>query len=192
MNILLLTGYDQFIQMFGDITLGTVFTLILAIVFCVFCYRKIKEYFAKKVKEDEERAEQLQEALDGVRKFPEYRKQSLQIQKQMNDEFKEIHATLKSILDRLDKTEQESHERELNNLRDKLIERYRYYTSDEHNCTHGWTRMESDSFWQIFKDYEKLGGNGYMHTTVQPEMLGLEIIEMDDEERLTTLMKSRK
>lgn len=187
-----MTGYDQFMQLFSDVTVGTVLTLVLAIVFCTICYRKVKDYFAKKVKQDNEREEQLKEALEGVRKFPEYRTQSIQIQKDIEDEFRNIHTTLQSILDRLDKTEKDAKERELNQLRDKLIERYRYYTSQEHNPNHSWTRMESESFWQMFKDYEVLGGNGYMHSTVQPEMLELDIVEMDDTERLTDLMKSRK
>lgn len=192
MNILLLTGYEQFMDVFGNLTVGTLVTAIFAIIFLIFCYRKIKEYLVKRIKEDEERAVQLKEALEGVHKYPEYRAQSLQIQKEFKEEFKNIHFTLKSILDRLDAAEQTTKQRELNQLRDKLIERYRYYTSEEHNPNYAWTRMESDSFWQMFKDYESLGGNGYIHTTVQTEMLELSIIEMDDTVRLTNLMKSRK
>ncbi len=30
--------------------------------------------------------------------------------------------------------------------------------------------MEAEAFWELFRDYEEAGGNGYMHTVVQPEM----------------------
>lgn len=40
-----------------------------------------------------------------------------------------------------------------------------------------WTKLESDTFWRIFRDYESRGGNGYMHSIVQPAMEKLEITE---------------
>ena len=40
-----------------------------------------------------------------------------------------------------------------------------------------WTRLESDTFWRIFRDYERRGGNGYMHSVIQPAMESLEITE---------------
>lgn len=46
-------------------------------------------------------------------------------------------------------------------------------------------------FWELFKDYEDMKGDGYMHTEVQPAMNLLEIIELADAEKIAELMKSR-
>lgn len=52
--------------------------------------------------------------------------------------------------------------------------------------------MESDAFWKMFGDYEEAGGDGDMHTTVQPAMRLLDVIQMNEEERISELMQSRK
>lgn len=61
-----------------------------------------------------------------------------------------------------------------NELRDRLLQLYRYYTGDR-NPTNSWTEMEAEAFWSLFDSYEELGGDGYMHETVQPAMQELEI-----------------
>ena len=39
--------------------------------------------------------------------------------------------------------------------------------------------MEAEAFWEMFKDYEEAGGNGYMRSTVMPEMERLIVVEVD-------------
>ena len=55
-----------------------------------------------------------------------------------------------------------------------------------------WSEMEADAFWKIFKDYEDLEGDGYVHSEVQPAMNGLEKIPMHETEKITELMKSHR
>ena len=55
-----------------------------------------------------------------------------------------------------------------------------------------WSEMEADAFWKIFKDYEDLEGDGYVHSEVQPTMNDLEKIPMHETEKITELMKSRR
>ena len=81
---------------------------------------------------------------------------------------------------------------ELNKLQAQLLNSYHYYTNEYKNPQLAWSKMESKSFWDSFGDYEKLGGNGFMHSEVQPAMNRLEEIEMDDTERLAELYASRK
>ena len=38
--------------------------------------------------------------------------------------------------------------------------------------------MEAEAFWELFKEYEESGGDGYMHSDVMPEMLKLTVIDM--------------
>ena len=40
--------------------------------------------------------------------------------------------------------------------------------------------MESEAFWELFREYENAGGNGYMHTEVQPAMELLTIVDPGD------------
>lgn len=79
-----------------------------------------------------------------------------------------------------------------NELRDRLLQSYRYYTSKDKNPLLAWSVMESDAFWKMFGDYEEAGGDGDMHTTVQPAMRLLDVIQMNEEERISELMQSRK
>lgn len=37
--------------------------------------------------------------------------------------------------------------------------------------------MEAEAFWGLFRDYEEAGGNGYMHSVVQPAMTELIVRE---------------
>ena len=52
--------------------------------------------------------------------------------------------------------------------------------------------MEKDAYDKLFQDYENLGGDGYMHSAVAPEMNALEVVDMSDAENITKLMKSRQ
>ena len=38
--------------------------------------------------------------------------------------------------------------------------------------------MEAEAFWELFREYEEAGGDGYMHTEVQPAMERLLIVEV--------------
>ena len=73
-----------------------------------------------------------------------------------------------------------------------MMQSYRYFTSEEKNPLQAWSEMEADAFWEIFGDYEKMGGNGHVHTEVQPAMRRLEVIPMTEPERITELMQSRR
>ena len=127
-----------------------------------------------------------------MRKYPEYRQQSIKIQEKLESEIQELRKAQDEHTCRLLQMEENSQRRERNKLRDRLLQNYRYYTSKEHNPCQEWTRMESETFWECFADYENMNGNGYMHSVVQPEMNLLGIIEMDDASGIAELMHSRK
>lgn len=93
-------------------------------------------------------------------------------------EFEEMRKVQAETIARLDRMEEVNTKRERNRTRDKLLQLYRYYTNPESNPSKSWTRMESEAFWEIFGDYEEAGGDGYMHTVVQPAMNALNIIDV--------------
>jgi hypothetical protein len=138
----------------------------------------------------------LQAAVDAL---PSYRAQSLQIQTQLQTTDREILSACEAIQrgvadnqrilnERLDRLES----REKNAIRQKLLDEHRLFTNKERNPMKAWTEMEQHAFFKLVKDYEDLGGNDYVHSQVIPDMNRLEVIKMDDFERLAALMSSRK
>lgn len=134
-----------------------------------------------------------------VNSYPAYRAQSLQIQSQLQNADKDILDTCKAIKDsvlenqtilnnRLDRLEK----REKNALRAKLLGEYRLFTDETKNPMLAWSEMEHHAFFELVHDYEELGGNDYVHSTVIPAVNELDVISMDDKEALLKLMNSRK
>lgn len=187
-----MTGQKEFLEVFGSVTISDVFTIVLAIVFLVLIYRKVSDYLLKRHDAEQEKDQKLKETLEAVSKYPEYRKQSMEIQQQLTKEMQEIKVTLDEHTKRLEKMENDSKKRELNKLRDCLLQNYKYYTNKEKNPMQAWTKMESEAFWDLFGDYEDMGGNGYMHTIVQPSMQLLTVIDINDVEGISELMRNRK
>lgn len=190
--IRIVLGFEQFLQTFGDITLSKIITIILAIVFLWGIYKQIKKFLDNKKKvliekheAEKIKDEQLQKVLEEVNKYPQYREQSRQIQKQFREEIdgvKESQQRLaesqQEIIESIKDMRQKQEKRERNKLRDKLVQLYRYYTDKERNPEQTWTRMESEAFWELFRDYEDMNGDGYIHTVVQPAMNLLKVIDI--------------
>ena len=88
-----MTGLTQFLENFGHITLAQVVSVALALVFLFLIYKEIKKYVTLKVsehekhkKEEELKMQKLEEAWSATQKYPEYRKQSIQIQELLEGE----------------------------------------------------------------------------------------------------------
>lgn len=180
-----MNGMNEFIKLFGDVTVINILEFVLACMFVHLVYKRIKEYLINRVTSEEKKNKEFREMLENMKEFSEYRKKNTIYQEKLEEE-------ISKIAERIDKLENSINNRERNKLRDRLLQSYRYYTSNEHNPKKQWTRMEADSFWNLFKDYEEVNGNGYMHSVVQPDMNVLSVIEMDDHEEIKHLMESRR
>lgn len=187
-----MTGLTQFLEVFGSFTVASAVQIILAFVFLFFVYKKIKDYLIKKYEADKTRDAQLKEALAAVSKYPEYRQQSIEIQNKLETEIQELRKALNKNTKSIEQLKEDSKKREVNKLRDTLLQNYKYYTDKTKNPLQEWTRMESEAFCDLFGDYEDMGGDGYMHTVVMPAMQLLTVIEMNDTDKITELMQSRK
>ena len=185
-----MVGYNQFIHFFGDITLSKIVGFILAILFIFGIYKQLKKFLEnkksvliKKYEDEKEKNKKLDRVLAEVDKYPQYREQSRKIQQEFREEIdglkksqeyladtqQEINLTIKNMQEKQER-------REKNKLRDKLLSSYRYYTDCQRNPKQEWTEMEAEAFWELFRDYEDMGGDGYMHTVVQPAMNLLRVI----------------
>lgn len=189
-------GLDEFLNIFGHITVSQIIMFLLAITFIILAYKKFHDYLIKKHEMEKKKNAEISEALEATRKYPEYRQQSIKIQQLLESEIQETrkqNAKVQSLLEeeiqelrlmiqedkeRLARMEEQDRRRECNKLRDTLLQNYRYYTDQARNPLQSWTKMEAEAFWELFRDYEDLGGDGYMHSEVQPAMERLNIIEV--------------
>ena len=177
-------GLDEFLKLFGDITLLDVIEFGLAITFVILVYKKYKQHMSEKFESEKRAAEkeaqrekEHKELMDSMNKYPEYRKQSIKVQELLESEISEIKAMCENNSQRLLAIEEKNKLRECNKLRDTLLQNYRWYTNKDCNPSGSWTRMEADAFWALFRDYEDMDGNGHMHSVVRPAMEALTVIE---------------
>ena len=164
--------------------------------------KKQREADRKRIANLEETIEKMEERLakveEAVGHYPEYRAQSLQIQnqlKQTDNHILEVCDSIKSAViangENLDKRLDDLERRERNSLRAKILDEYRLYTDERKNPKQAWTEMEHHSFFKLVEDYESLGGNDYVHSTVLPAMNELDVIPMSDLDKLKELYQSR-
>ena len=164
--------------------------------------KKQREADRKRVTNLEEAMEKIEERLakveEAVGHYPEYRAQSLKIQNQLEQadgHILEVCDSIKSAViangENLDKRLDDLERRERNSLRAKILDEYRLYTDERKNPKQAWTEMEHHSFFKLVEDYESLGGNDYVHSTVLPAMNELDVIPMSDLDKLKELYQSR-
>lgn len=142
--------------------------------------------------------ERLSKVEEAVSHYPEYREQSLSIQAQLQqadtaivDLCREIRDDVVANREMLDTRLKDLERREKNSLRSKILNEYRLYTDENKNPMLAWSEMEHHSFFKLVEDYESLGGNDYVHSTVLPAMNELDIIPMTDLKGLKELYNSR-
>ena len=164
--------------------------------------KKQREADRKRIANIEETVEEMEERLakveEAVGHYPEYRAQSLKIQNQLEQadgHILEVCDSIKSAViangENLDKRLDDLERRERNSLRAKILDEYRLYTDERKNPKQAWTEMEHHSFFKLVEDYESLGGNDYVHSTVLPAMNELDVIPMSDLDKLKELYQSR-
>lgn len=183
---------ESFLQAFGNVTIGGAALTVAAIVFLIKVYKKIEAYFSEKAIAEKEKDTKIQEVIDQAKQYQNWHQQSVEIQKKFTGAIDGLQESQKETIERIRSLEEEIQRREMNKLRDRILQSYRYYTSVEKNPLKAWSEMEAEAFWKIFKDYEELGGNGYVHSEVQPAMNRLEVIPMHEVDRISELMHSRK
>lgn len=119
------------------------------------------------------------------------REQSFNYQHEYMDIVNSIYEKQDAMIERIDALAEQNRKYELADIRETLLQAYRYYTSPITNKLGMWTSMEAHAFWEQYSIYEDRGGNGYMANHVKPEMNKLIEVPIDDYERVAELMASR-
>ena len=173
--------YNAFIELFGEITVLDVVLAIGALAFMYGIYKQVSDHIVKKHDAEQERDAKLEESYDCVHnKYPEYRQQSLQIQKDLTTRMDNMGHAIDGLAKSLADMKEVTDRRERNRIRDRLLQAYRYYTNPDANPGQSWNNMEAEAFWEMFKDYEDANGDGFMHTVVQPAMQKLKVVDVLD------------
>lgn len=178
-------------------TAGTVFASLLV----TFIFNKVSglpQEIKKQKKEQQKKLEDIETRLDSVEEavshYPEYRAQSLRIQRELqckDESILTVCEKIEKIGQKLDERLIELERREKNSLRAKILNEYRLYTDEHKNPMLAWTEMEHHSFFKLVEDYESLGGNDYVHGTIIPAMNELDVIPMDRLSKIKELYDSR-
>lgn len=201
----MLSAYKELAE-FG---IGNIFLIILLIlIFAVAIMETLKKLpalFGFETKTTIERRElndkikQMEndiKALQGsAKKFNEDRvhdrKQSFDYQHEYVDLINKVTDTQKEIIKKVDSLAEQSRKYQLADMRETLLQAYRYYTSNSTNPLKMWTELEKHAFQEQYDVYIANGGNSYMQHTVRPEMDNLRVVSLDDYELMAELMASR-
>lgn len=192
-------GIQEFLKLFGGFTIRSLVELFLAIGFLVIIYKKIKKFLdeqyehqAKEKEKDKARIQKLEDITTKIETFSTKQDNILSQQKEIKEKIEDIVRKQNTQQAQLDEIRKSVNEREKNKLNDKLVQSYSYYNSLEKNPLKAWTSMESSAFWGLFSEYEKAGGDGFMHEIVQPAMKVLRVIDINNSEEVANLMQSRR
>ncbi len=98
--------------------------------------------------------------------------QSIRHDEIIKNDLTKLTETVNGIAETLEHMQQKENETKLKELKDSLVRYYNKYKNSD-----GWTELEKDAFWDLFGDYEKRGGDGYIHTIVEPAMRELKEIK---------------
>lgn len=194
---------EAFLNMFGNLTILHVIEFCFAMYFIIRVSIDAIKFINKKHDEEQQKTANLAEALAGVRQMPQYRADSIKIRGQLeqkiadvrnevNDKFDDVTKKFDAVMDRINAMDAENKKRARNQIREELMQGHRMFTDPTRNPMKAWSSLEHDSWFARYDDYLECGGNGDMQYRICPEMNNLDIIHMDDTEKLYDLMHSRK
>ena len=113
------------------------------------------------------------------------------VQTTLTDMIDKINDTQKEIIKKVDSLAEKSRKYQLADMRETLLQAYRYYTSNSTNPLHWWSELEYHAFMEQYDVYIANGGNSYIQSVVKTEMDKLRVISLDDYESMAELMASR-
>lgn len=90
----------------------------------------------------------------------------------IREDLKNLTDTVNNLAIKFEKMQKKNNETKVKELKDTLINYYNKY-----RVIGEWSKLEKDAFWELFEDYESRGGNGYIHSIVEPVMRELKEID---------------
>ena len=183
---------NTFVELFGNVTLGTIIAYCTALGALAAIILKVYSVVVNK-------HDYLQNLITTFEKLKKEVDEMKEIQRLLTENIgsimkhlEKIESDLTKYSKDLDAYQKEFATIELNKLRDRLTQSYRYYSSPEKNPKRAWTEIEKEAFYSMLHDYYNLNGNGYVKNTVEPDVASFTVIQMSDTKGVSELMQSRK
>ena len=159
--------------------LVTLFVIIFGIITIIEAIGKISEYIGKPLHWIKNRQTDhilLKSTVEEVKELKKQHEeavlQSIRHDKMIKNDLNEIALKVGGISCKLDEMQRKNDEAEVSKLRDTLLKYYNKYKNSD-----GWSILEKEAFDSLLREYEKRGGNGYIHTVVVPVMNELRVID---------------
>lgn len=177
-----MTGMEEFVSLFGKITLADVVKFLVAVGFLVLVFKKVKAYLSERIKIEKEKENRESEIFEKLNGYGNDITELKNCQETMRNEIDTINAMHQQTYAFLTEMKETMDKRDRSKLRDRLLQYFKLYTNKEKNPAQSWSKMESDSFWEMFAEYEEnivdRTKESYMYSVVQPAMLQLTIIDI--------------
>ena len=205
---------EEFLKLFGNITILDVVEFIIAISFLIAALVKFIKFVNTKHDEEQQKNSDIQEALSGARSMPQCQANNKKAHDDLKNDITNVHDnletkilnleqkvdtkidglkdTLDGIMKHLCEIDEERKKRECSRIRDILIQSYNLYANPAKNESMAWSEMEAANFNELYNEYVKLGGNSYIQSHVKPAMDKLIVVKMTDIDGLYKIMHSRK
>lgn len=154
--------------------------LIMSAVISIFTIvGKFSELIGKPVKwvrknnEDHELLIKTAQNLNALQqKHEEDVKQSVHHDKLIKEDLQIVSNKMDALSQQITDMQDKIDETEMAKLKDSIVSYYRKYKDIGE-----WSQLESDAFWDLFKRYEVHGGNGFIHSVVEPVMREIKIVD---------------
>lgn len=101
-------------------------------------------------------------------------KQSIRHDEIIKADLKVVSEKVDAIANTLDSMEKKNNTTEMKKLKEKLVGYYNKYKNIGE-----WSFVEKEVFWDLFEDYESRNGDGFVHTTIEPVMRELKVIDKE-------------
>lgn len=133
----------------------------------------IETKWMRKRREEHELLIQTSQNLTALQvKHDESVRQSINHDEMIKSDILSLTKTVNGIAMTLRNMQTKENETKIKEIKGSLI---RYY--NKYRNVGEWSKLEKDAFWDLFDDYEKRGGDGYIHTIVEPVMRELREID---------------
>lgn len=98
--------------------------------------------------------------------------QSIRHDEMIKNDILSLTNTVNGIATTLNLMQEKENETKLKELKGNLVRYYHKYKDIGE-----WSKLEKDAFWDLFDDYESRGGDGYIHSIVEPTMRELNEVD---------------
>lgn len=99
-------------------------------------------------------------------------KESIRHDEMIRYDLNKVSVTVDEIAATLSDMKKKDNATEIKKLKDKIVGYYNKFKD-----VREWTKVDKDVFWDLFDDYDARGGDGFVHSIIEPVMRQLKEID---------------